>query len=410
VQANKINIIPNNSIKEDVYSISINLDTNDTEAGHSAIITIVCNKNKIDIEVTQRDKATNGKVHQGNRNVDVYVAGYERHRTPDQIKHIALYWKNGEKIVLGKHDSYAESIIVVENDIYIAGYELNTDIYDPSTNTPYGYDAKYWKNGQEIILGDGKKTSYAKSIYVSGSDVYVAGYEINTYSMRNGDKNECNNWYYTPVCWKNGKAITLENSNPADSSGRPVDYQANYVFMSGNDVYVGCENVCSKKIRYWKNGKEIVWDCGHSPVNIESMYISGNDVYIAGSFECDGYHKAAYWKNGNKAVLGKNNANSVINAIYVSGNEVYVAGMQDDAHTDDRAAYWKNGERIDLKEGINTSSIFILDGITYVAGNKEDEYGPTCHARYWVNGEKILLDNEETGTGTWATSIFVVKK
>jgi len=53
-------------------------------------------------------------------------------------------------------------------DVYVAGYEVNGSNLDI---------AKYWKNGTPVILGAGTYGSWATSIYVSGSDVYVSGRE-----------------------------------------------------------------------------------------------------------------------------------------------------------------------------------------------------------------------------------------
>ena len=69
--------------------------------------------------------------------------------------------------------------------------------------------AKYWVDGQEIKLSDGTNNAKANSIFVSGSDVYIAGSD-------NG-----------AVYWKNNAEIRLSGSN------------ASSIFVSGNDVYVG---------------------------------------------------------------------------------------------------------------------------------------------------------------------------
>ncbi len=86
---------------------------------------------------------------------------------------IATYWKNTDPVFLTNGSQYAGaySIFVSGSDIYVAGYED-----DGST----GYSvAKYWKNGIpfSLPLTDGSKYAGAQSIFVVDNDVYVAGWE-----------------------------------------------------------------------------------------------------------------------------------------------------------------------------------------------------------------------------------------
>lgn len=60
---------------------------------------------------------------------------------------------------------------VVENqvstNVYAAGYE-----YNGTHNV-----AKYWKNGIPVDLTHGSNNAELTSIYISGNDIYAAGYE-----------------------------------------------------------------------------------------------------------------------------------------------------------------------------------------------------------------------------------------
>ena len=95
----------------------------------------------------------------------------------------------------------------------MAGYEYNEQ---------YSV-AKLWINGIAQNLTDGTRNAEANSVYVSGNDVYVAGYD--------GD---------VPNLWKNGIAQIL-------------NVAANSVFVSGNDVYVAGNND-GYVATLWKNG------------------------------------------------------------------------------------------------------------------------------------------------------------
>ena len=55
-------------------------------------------------------------------------------------------------------------------EVYVAGYELNTAGKQV---------AKVWKNGVVTALTNGQQHAIANSVYVSGNDVFLAGYQSN---------------------------------------------------------------------------------------------------------------------------------------------------------------------------------------------------------------------------------------
>jgi len=147
---------------------------------------------------------------------DVYVAGREFNGNPyydgfvgqTRPSGIAKYWKNSSAINLtdGSADATATSIAVSGADVYVAGTEWNGNSYQIQGST-YVYRksvAKYWKNGKVVNLTDGAEDAVAKSIAISGTDVYVAG-TVNGYA----------------TYWKNGVAVKLSN----------VESEANSIFL-----------------------------------------------------------------------------------------------------------------------------------------------------------------------------------
>jgi hypothetical protein len=263
---------------------------------------------------------------------DVYIAGskYENENS------IAMYWKNGVAIPLTdtntSKSASANAIYVSGSDVYVAGYEL--------LSNEYGV-AMLWKNGVPVNLtpvnapypipphtffyiGTGGFAA-ANSIFVSGTDVYVAGVSN----------------FVTATYWKNGVATYMPDSN-LFSNNNPVYANVSYangIALSGQDVYVvGGTNAGGV---YWKNGLAIPL----SPLETggcNSIYVSGTDVYIAGILN---YH-ATYWKNGTPFQLSSSNT-SYANSIFVLGNDVYVAGMG----IYSVASFWKNGGLINLSPG-----------------------------------------------------------
>ena len=104
----------------------------------------------------------------------MYVAGGE--------DSVAKYWKNGTLVNLtdGSKAAYTTSIAVSGSDVYVAGTQWDGNLIQYNNgNTVYNRTpvAKYWKNGAPVNLTDGSKWAEAKSIVVSGTDVYVAGFE-----------------------------------------------------------------------------------------------------------------------------------------------------------------------------------------------------------------------------------------
>ncbi|MDR2759973.1 MAG: hypothetical protein LBB78_11405, partial [Spirochaetaceae bacterium] len=109
----------------------------------------------------------------------------------------------------GSYAAFASSIFVSGSDVYVAGAA--------------GGKAVYWKNGRKIALTDGTYEAYAYSIFVSGSDVYVAGYE------NDGDQSKYGRNGRTKY-WKNGREVILTDGT--------YEAYAFSIFVSGSDVYV----------------------------------------------------------------------------------------------------------------------------------------------------------------------------
>ncbi len=87
---------------------------------------------------------------------DIYVAGFEQNATLQ----VAKYWKNGNPVILSKGlgNAHAYSIAVSGNDVYVAGEEQD--------NTGR-YVAKYWKNSISVIMSNPGVVAGATSIFLS---------------------------------------------------------------------------------------------------------------------------------------------------------------------------------------------------------------------------------------------------
>jgi len=108
-------------------------------------------------------------------NSDVYVAG--KIITGSTSNSIPAYWKNDTLKLLNLgpgEQGVAVSVAVSGSDVFAAGYVNRSGISV----------ATYWKNGVPIYLTDGTQNGSASDIFILGSDVYISGREFNsTYNV-----------------------------------------------------------------------------------------------------------------------------------------------------------------------------------------------------------------------------------
>jgi hypothetical protein len=289
--------------------------------------------------------------------LDVYVSGDENGK--------ACYWKNGVKQALntlspGYH--IATSIAVSGSDIYVAGGEVPTAFPDGPTI------AKYWKNGNEVILGK-ELYSSANSIAVVNNDVYVAGSESKFWNSG-----------FVAKYWKNGQAVLLTNGSKNAS--------ANSIFVVGEDVYVaGKEGNVAK---YWKNGQAVPLTNGAADASASSIFVVGEDVYVAGRQG----NVAKYWKNGQAVSLTNGLYEGYASSITVVGNDVYVAGVE----LGELPKYWKNGQPVSLYPDYGSaSSICVNNNDVYVVGTGYVAVGGS-YPLYWKNGQVQTLADYGTSS------------
>jgi hypothetical protein len=265
----------------------------------------------------------------------VFVSGTDVYATGSMSNNVG-YWKNGVFKVLGSAPdiiSTGSSIFVSNNDVYVAGYETNSN----GSFFPLNI-AKIWKNDKAIILGDSLTNSWANCVYVSGSDVYVAGTINNAAALWvNGVLRE----------FTDGKNLAIATS----------------VFKSGNDVYVvgqefiGERTGSSNSIALlWKNGVVTYLTDGNSSAYAHSVSVSGKDVYVAGS---SGISQAKLWKNGVPKSLTDGTKFGRAASVYVSGTDVYVGGSEavaKDSYT--TAKFWKNGAVFNISPDFKNTEVW----------------------------------------------------
>ncbi len=246
---------------------------------------------------------------------DVYVAGNIGFALPTGGgANAAVYWENGTMVRLGNDPSYANSIAVSGNDVYVCGVAtVNNE-----------YVAVYWKNGVIQTLEGAVPYSLANAITIAGTDVYIAG---------NAGKNGT-----VAVYWKNGKLVSLEAG------------EGNAIAIAGTDIYVA--GATASGAAYWKNSiRTNLDDSSVDPVvtrtDATDIAIAGTDIHVAGYIN-NVY--AVYWKNGKRILLNNPSTNMNVsnnkNNILVIDTTVYISF--------NTADYWKNGKIIHAGNGYGT--------------------------------------------------------
>ena len=285
--------------------------------------------------------------------------------------------------------SLALSVFVSGRDVYVAGRK-----YDPSQNK---YVMTLWENGAPQYLTTQQPPSLGASVFVSGGDVHVVG------NQTNGNPN------ISPAYWKNCFPQQLNS----------IAGMAYSVFVSGEDVYVagffiggqviGGQATVTRAILL-KNGVPQSMDFSGGGEG-RSVYVANGDVYVAGDRSEQGKTIATLWKNGVVQNLGENLdagiSRSSATSVFVSDEDVYVAGYADG----DRRypVLWINGTPRYLQSQTSCDeflSVFASGGDYYIVGSvlRSDEYLATL----WKNNEPgQSLAPYSKSSSSYAHSVFV---
>jgi uncharacterized protein YjdB len=254
---------------------------------------------------------------------------------------------------------------------------------DTSVATVAGGLVSAVNGGTATITATSDEGGRTASCIVTVANVYVAGYEFSS---------------GVPVAklWKNGTGQNLSSGSNQAS--------ANSIYSSGDIVYVaGNERPIA---RLWTNN--VPQNLTHGPTNAEahSVHVYDNIVYVAGfEINSQGRSVAKLWKNGIPTDLTDGSGNAEATSVYVSGDVVYVAGHETVSNRI-VARLWINEQALSLSSGSTdtfATAVYVLGSNFYVAGY---ERAPGASAaRLWVNGNvQNLTDGNRNAI---AKSVYV---
>lgn len=333
----------------------------------------------------------------------VYAAGYELDVSGN---YVAQVWKDGVATPLkdGFKTTTAHCVFVTDSDVYVAG-----DAYTGS-----GYVATLWKNGVVTELLNTGTSSTATSVYVSGKFVYVSG------TVFKGTMG-------IPALWYNGD-LQVQNSGTNGSILNAMTVSGTDIYTAGiafTNPYAGYFEQNKRTATLWKNGIAITLSSGYN-ADVNAVAVSGNDVYAAGVVYMNppttfsaGTGTAVLWKNGTVTQLdptvplngGYTLTASVAHSIYVTPADVYVAGQLYKNGPYSMATVWKNGMPINLTDGkdaATANAVYVSGNDVYVSGNMKSTSSPSTYAAtIWKNGVAIQLSGVPRKSD--ASSIFIKK-
>lgn len=317
---------------------------------------------------------------------DVYTVGFESNGTVT----VAKYWKNKVAVSLtdGTKNAQALGICISGTDVYICGFEQNA---------AGKYVAKYWKNGTAVVLGDGTNSSIANAIAVSGNDVFVVGIEITSFYPK------------LPIEWVNGTRYAAQLGPGIINSENTAVSVKNGVFYVAGTVFVPVIPSGNYYAQRWSHTLPFTYVAPTS-ITIDGyaygIVSDGTDMYTCGAAlpgpPGNFYTAAYYWKNNIPHKLTDGTKYGSATGITLSGTDVYVCGYDTKAPSSSIgiASYWKNGVLTALGNGSLSTfarGIAVKNSDVYVCGNDVVPGGNNGYL--WKNG--VLYDSTKSANAVF---------
>jgi len=319
----------------------------------------------------------------------------------------------------GALGSFVYALAVSGNDLYVGGGFQNVNNNGtllPKADKIAKWDGTNWSAFGSNGAGDGSINNDIYAVAVSGSDVYVGGSftDVNNNGTVLGAADYIAKW--------DGTNWSALGSNGAGNGS--LSWVVYALAVSGSNVYVGgaFSNVNNNGTVLGAADRIAKWDgtnwsalgsngAGDGSLNNEvvALAVSGNDVYVGGSFTdvnnngtvLGAADKIAKWDGTNWSALGSNGSgngslNSNVTALAVSGSDVYVGGWFDNVNNNgtvlgaaDYVAKW---------DGTNWSALSSNGGGNGSLNNRPESLAVSASSVY-VGGWFLDVNNNGTVLG-----------
>ena len=109
--------------------------------------------------------------------------------------------------------------------------------------------------------------------------------------------------------------------------------------------------------KLWKNGIATSLTDGTTDASVESVYVSGSDVYASGFVETSSSRIGVVWKNGSRLFTTSPSYNGVIFSITIIGSDLYASGYEamDSYPYYMYVTWWKNGQAHHVTDGTHNA-------------------------------------------------------
>ncbi|RYY56901.1 MAG: hypothetical protein EOO09_04870 [Chitinophagaceae bacterium] len=300
---------------------------------------------------------------------------------------VPAVWVNGVPQTLGSVEGEAYDLFVSGSDVYVTGYEL--------TGTGSDRVARLWKNGVGQTLPSGTGYASGEQVYVANNKVYVLGFD---------------DFSYRTALWVDGvkQAVPLP-AHPYNGGNQNVG-----LAVDGTDIYTcgATRNArgTAKATLMRGGGRMGVDTLANTVSHAERIFISGKDVYMVGLEEEGVLVKPRLWKNGQRQELDNLPAQGYMQCVEVENGNVYVVAENRSTLAGDELILWKNGKIIHRIPGagnhLSADGISVMDGDVYICGHESIRTTGENQIRIWKNG---AVQEISPGGGLAVLTNLVVK-